>query len=69
MGALAFIKELLPLVIMAVNGIRAAVPLVKEGMDRVTAMVTEGRDPTADDWAWLNGSIAEFRRKLHSDTE
>lgn len=69
MGAIAFAKELLPLILMAVNGFRAVAPLVKEGLDRLNAMVDEGRDPTAEDWDWLNGSISESRRKLHSDTE
>ena len=66
LGAIAFIKELLPLIMLAINGAIELVPVVQEGLARVKTMTEEGRDPTDADWTWINTQIAEKRARIRA---
>lgn len=69
LSAIAFVKDLIPIIAAIYAGVEAAVPVAKKGLKTLERMIDERREPTADEWADLNEYIAQRRRKLHSDSE
>jgi hypothetical protein len=66
MGALAFLLTYLPQIPQYVAAGTALVDAVQIGISKAEQLKSENRDPTDDDWAEVNASIAAKRTRLHA---
>lgn len=66
LAAIAFAKEVIPLLMLVINGVVELAPVVREGLARLQKMNEEGRDPTPEDWDWINGVIADRRARVRA---